>query len=72
MSRTMLVVAAVVLLVATLVAPAMAAPLVADDATPVLDGARTGLDGLPSGPAGPIQPAGDCENGGAGGCPVPG
>ena len=73
MSHKMLIVAAVgCLLVATFVAPAMAATPEADDATPVQTETRSAPDGVPSVRTLPIKLNGDCESGGAGGCPIPG
>jgi hypothetical protein len=70
MSRKLFVVAAMgILVLATLVAPAAAAPLPAQDVA--LDQMEAGseLGGTPVLPLG-IQPNGGCESGGAGGCPV--
>ena len=79
MSRKVLIVAVVFdLLMATLAAPAMAAPLEADDVVPVQREALAGFSGsrsvLPLPPGltarAVIWPNGGCETGGAGGCPV--
>ncbi len=71
MSRKVLIVAAVVaMLLATSVAPALAAPFETETAFPV--DARPGAgSSLPVWSPG-IQPQGGCENGGAGGCPLTG
>jgi hypothetical protein len=71
MSRKLFVVAATITLVlATLVAPAAAAPLNAQDVAlgQTETGSKLGstLSVLPL----DIQPNGGCESGGAGGCPV--
>jgi hypothetical protein len=71
MSRKLFVVAATITLVlATLVAPAAAAPLNAQDVAlgQMEAGSKLGstLSVLPLG----IQPNGGCESGGAGGCPL--
>ena len=78
MSRKVLIVAVVLgLLVATLAAPAMAAPLKADGAASAQTEAWAGLGGSRSVLPPPgreaehgIWPNGGCETGGAGGCPV--
>ena len=73
MSRKMLVVVALCcLLVSTFVAPGVAAAPEADDAVPLLAEISVGPDGHPETGLQPIQPNGDCEGGGSGGCPVPG
>ena len=73
MSRTILIVVAVgCLLAATFVAPAMAAPPEIGSVALEPAGDRTGPDGQLAGRLAPIQPNGDCEGGGAGGCPIPG
>ncbi len=79
MSRKMLIVSAICcLLVATFVAPVMAAPSETDGVTSVATGVWIGSDGqaiarvVPIQPLPPIRPDGDCEDGGAGGCPIPG
>lgn len=73
MSRKALFITAVVaVLVATLVAPAAAAPLDGGEIVPVRS--EGGLEPGASTPdlRAPIQPLGDCEGGSGGGCPVSG
>ena len=79
MSRKVLIVAVVLgLLVATLAAPAMAAPLEADNVVPAQREAPASFNGsrsvspLPTGltTRAVIWPNGDCETGGGSGCPV--
>jgi hypothetical protein len=71
MSRKLFVVTAVVVLVlATFVAPAVAAPLNAQELALVQMEGGPKLGGtLPFLPP-PIQQHGGCESGGAGGCPI--
>jgi hypothetical protein len=71
MSRKLIVVAAMgILVLATLVAPAAAAPLNAQDVALGQMEAGSELGGTsPVLPLG-IQPNGGCESGGAGGCPL--
>jgi len=79
MSRKVLIVAVVLgLLVMALAAPAMAAPLDADNVVPAQSEAVVSFNGsrpvspLPIGLAvrAVIWPNGGCETGGGGGCPV--
>lgn len=71
MSRKLFVVAAMsILVLATLVAPAAAAPLNAQDVALGQTEAGSKLGGIPSVLPSGIQPNGGCESGGAGGCPV--
>lgn len=70
MSRKLFVVAAVVTVVLmTFVAPAVAAPLNAQDLALVQTEAGPKLGGTSPFLLPPIQQNGECESGGAGGCP---
>ena len=71
MSRKLFVVAALsILVLTTLVAPAAAAPLNAQDDVLGQTEAGSKLGGDPSVLPLDIQPNGGCESGGAGGCPL--
>ena len=73
MSRKALLITAVAfVLVATLVAPAAAAPLNGGEVVPVQSAGWLGPGASAPGPRIPIQPLGDCEGGSGGGCPVSG
>ena len=73
MSRKALIIAAVVVvLVATLVAPAVAAQLNEGDVVPVRSEGWLEPGASSPGLRVPIQLAGDCEGGAGGGCPVSG
>jgi hypothetical protein len=73
MSRKALIITALaVVLVATLVAPAAAAPPHEGEVVPVRSEGWLDSGANPSGPGVPIQPTGDCEGGSGGGCPVSG
>jgi hypothetical protein len=71
MSRKLIIVAALsILVLATLVAPAAAAPLPTQDVALGQMEAGSELGSTPSVLPLGIQPNGGCESGGAGGCPV--
>ena len=73
MSRKALIITAMAVeLVASLVAPAAAAPLNGGEVVPVRSAGWLDPGANPSGPGVPIQPTGDCEGGSGGGCPVSG
>ena len=73
MSRKALFITAVVaVLVATLVAPAAAAPLHGGELIAVGSEGWLEPGAYTPGPRVPIQPLGDCEGGAGGGCPVSG
>ena len=73
MSRKALIITAlVVVLVATLVAPATAASLNESEVVSVRSEGWLDSGANPSGPGVPIQLTGDCEGGSGGGCPVSG
>lgn len=73
MSRKALIITAVaVVLVATLVAPAAAAPLNEGKVVPVRSEGWLEPGASSPGLRTPIQPTGDCEGGAGGGCPVSG
>ena len=73
MSRKALIITAVaVVLVATLVAPAAAAPLNESEVVPMQPEGWPEPGASSPGLRMPIQPTGDCEGGSGGGCPVSG
>ena len=73
MSRKALIITTLaVVLVATLVAPAAAAPLNEGEVVPVQPVGWLETGASSAGLRMPIQPTGDCEGGSGGGCPVSG
>ena len=70
--KALFITAVVVVLVATLVAPAAAAPLNGGEVVPVESEGWLKAGAYSPGLWAPIQPTGDCEGGAGGGCPVSG